>query len=147
MSHAIILACISMHAPAHLQTAPQSSVSLLHASHPAKWHTCLTHSFAHPQTAPKGSVFLLHACAHNPTGVDPTAEQWTQISKAMRERDQFPFFDMAYQVGVNNRCGHSRGHREKDAQATASPWRQMISEPRVCLFQPQGSAATAVTGP
>ena len=26
--------------------------------------------------APAGSVFLLHACAHNPTGVDPTPEQW-----------------------------------------------------------------------
>ena len=26
--------------------------------------------------APDGQVFLLHACAHNPTGIDPTIEQW-----------------------------------------------------------------------
>jgi aspartate aminotransferase len=50
------------------------------------------------QAAPSGSVFLLHACAHNPTGVDPTPEQWKQISKLMLEKGHFPAFDMAYQV-------------------------------------------------
>jgi len=29
--------------------------------------------------APAGSIILLHACAHNPTGVDPTFEEWEQI--------------------------------------------------------------------
>jgi aspartate aminotransferase len=48
--------------------------------------------------ADKGSMFLLHACAHNPTGVDPTTAQWAEISKAMLEKGHFPFFDMAYQV-------------------------------------------------
>ena len=28
------------------------------------------------EKAPAGSVILLHGCAHNPTGVDPTKEQW-----------------------------------------------------------------------
>ena len=28
---------------------------------------------------PDGSAVLLHACAHNPTGVDPTAEQCTAL--------------------------------------------------------------------
>jgi len=60
--------------------------------------------------APKGSVFLLHACAHNPTGVDPTADQWKQLSKAMLERNHFPLFDMAYQ-------GFASGDCTKDAQA------------------------------
>lgn len=32
------------------------------------------------QNAPNGSFFLLHACAHNPTGVDPSEEQWREIS-------------------------------------------------------------------
>lgn len=36
------------------------------------------------QKAPKNTVVLLHACAHNPTGVDPTKEQWDQISKVMK---------------------------------------------------------------
>ncbi|KAI1815333.1 PLP-dependent transferase [Poronia punctata] len=43
------------------------------------------------------SVILLHACAHNPTGVDPTLEQWKEIANIMREKKHFPFFDCAYQ--------------------------------------------------
>ncbi|PSC69059.1 aspartate aminotransferase isoform B [Micractinium conductrix] len=60
--------------------------------------------------APAGSVVMLHACAHNPTGVDPTTEQWQQISGLMREKRLFPFFDMAYQ-------GFATGDCERDAQA------------------------------
>ncbi|KAF7320366.1 Aspartate aminotransferase [Mycena kentingensis (nom. inval.)] len=48
-------------------------------------------------SAPEHSVVLLHACAHNPTGVDPTREQWAEISDICKERKLFPFFDMAYQ--------------------------------------------------
>ena len=48
--------------------------------------------------APPGSIVLLHACAHNPTGVDPTLEQWEQIRKLMRSKGLMPFFDSAYQV-------------------------------------------------
>ncbi|EIW85039.1 aspartate aminotransferase [Coniophora puteana RWD-64-598 SS2] len=47
--------------------------------------------------APSGSVFLLHACAHNPTGVDPTQEQWQQIAKAIVAKNHYMFFDCAYQ--------------------------------------------------
>ncbi len=49
------------------------------------------------QSAAKGSIILLHACAHNPTGVDPTQEQWKEIAEVMRARSLFPFFDCAYQ--------------------------------------------------
>jgi len=31
------------------------------------------------KSAPEGSIFLLHACAHNPTGVDPTREDWKEL--------------------------------------------------------------------
>lgn len=30
--------------------------------------------------APENSVIILHACAHNPTGCDPTQEQWKKIA-------------------------------------------------------------------
>jgi aspartate/tyrosine/aromatic aminotransferase len=50
------------------------------------------------QAAPGGSVVLLHACAHNPTGVDPSPEQWDEIVSLMKEKKHFPFLDMAYQV-------------------------------------------------
>lgn len=54
------------------------------------------------QAAPEGSVILLHACAHNPTGVDPTRDQWKQIAAVMKARKQLPFFDSAYQVSHHN---------------------------------------------
>lgn len=46
---------------------------------------------------PKGSVVVFHACAHNPTGVDPSASQWAELSALVKDRQLFPFFDMAYQ--------------------------------------------------
>lgn len=36
------------------------------------------------QKAPEFSIFILHACAHNPTGTDPTQEQWKQIAAVMK---------------------------------------------------------------
>jgi aspartate aminotransferase len=62
------------------------------------------------KAAPLGSVFLFHACAHNPTGIDPTPEQWKEISKVVKEQNHFAFFDMAYQ-------GFASGDTDKDAFA------------------------------
>ena len=36
------------------------------------------------KAAPEKSIVLLHACAHNPTGVDPTQEQWKEISNVVK---------------------------------------------------------------
>ncbi|CAG2122331.1 unnamed protein product, partial [Medioppia subpectinata] len=47
--------------------------------------------------APEDSVVILQACAHNPTGVDPTPAQWAAIADVMAARKLFPFFDCAYQ--------------------------------------------------
>ncbi|ORX45624.1 PLP-dependent transferase [Piromyces finnis] len=47
--------------------------------------------------APDNSTFLLHACGHNPTGIDPTKEQWKEIAEVMKKKNHFPFFDCAYQ--------------------------------------------------
>ncbi|KAK8644666.1 hypothetical protein V6N13_123967 [Hibiscus sabdariffa] len=49
------------------------------------------------KNAPNGSFFLLHACAHNPTGVDPTEMQWREISHYIKVKGHFAFFYMAYQ--------------------------------------------------
>jgi aspartate aminotransferase len=38
------------------------------------------------RNAPANSVILLHACAHNPTGVDPTQDQWKQIADLIEVR-------------------------------------------------------------
>ena len=34
--------------------------------------------------AKAGSIILLHACAHNPTGVDPTPEQWKELANLFK---------------------------------------------------------------
>ncbi len=46
---------------------------------------------------PPGTIVLLQVCCHNPTGVDPTPEQWQELSKILKEKKLFPFFDIAYQ--------------------------------------------------
>ncbi len=45
----------------------------------------------------EGDCVLLHACCHNPTGIDPTFEQWQQISKLLADKKALVFFDCAYQ--------------------------------------------------
>lgn len=46
---------------------------------------------------PAGDIVLLHVCCHNPTGVDPTPAQWTQIAATAASRGWLPFLDFAYQ--------------------------------------------------
>ncbi|KAG8135763.1 putative Aspartate aminotransferase protein [Naja naja] len=69
------------------------------------------------ESAPEFSIFILHACAHNPTGTDPTQEQWKQIAAVMKRRFLFPFFDSAYQ-------GFASGCLDRDAWAV----RYFVSE-------------------
>lgn len=69
------------------------------------------------EAAPEKSIFLFHACAHNPTGVDPTQEQWKEISRKVKQKGHFAFFDMAYQ-------GFASGDTTRDAFAL----RHFISE-------------------
>lgn len=49
------------------------------------------------QQIPAGDVICLHACCHNPTGVDPTVEQWQEIAQVLRQRQVLPLLDFAYQ--------------------------------------------------
>lgn len=60
--------------------------------------------------APENSVFLLHACAHNPTGVDPTQDQWKAICEVFLAKKHYAFFDCAYQ-------GFASGDLDHDAWA------------------------------
>lgn len=83
-----------------------------------------TYRYFHPETCgldfngmcedlrklPKHSLVLLHACAHNPTGVDPSTEQWKELANVCKKAELIPFFDMAYQ-------GFASGDINKDNQA------------------------------
>jgi len=62
------------------------------------------------RAAPDRSVVLLHACAHNPTGCDPTRDQWRQIAQVLKEKQHVAFLDSAYQ-------GFASGDAENDAWA------------------------------
>ncbi|KAH8681877.1 pyridoxal phosphate-dependent transferase [Xylariales sp. PMI_506] len=55
-------------------------------------------------------IVLLHACAHNPTGLDPSREQWMAIAELCHRKELFPFFDSAYQ-------GFASGDPAEDAWA------------------------------
>ncbi len=46
---------------------------------------------------PQGDVVLLHACCHNPSGLDPSEDEWRDIADVIVERELVPFVDMAYQ--------------------------------------------------
>ncbi|MEM7626383.1 MAG: amino acid aminotransferase [Planctomycetota bacterium] len=48
-------------------------------------------------TMREGDVVLLHGCCHNPTGVDPTPDQWKQIAAVTKARRVVPMVDFAYQ--------------------------------------------------
>ncbi|XP_055343806.1 aspartate aminotransferase, cytoplasmic-like [Paramacrobiotus metropolitanus] len=60
--------------------------------------------------APERSVVILHACSHNPTGVDPTRDEWKEIVKIIKARKLFPVLDSAYQ-------GFASGDLDADAWA------------------------------
>ncbi|KAL2479786.1 Aspartate aminotransferase 3 [Abeliophyllum distichum] len=73
-------------------------------------------------SAPAGAIVLLHACAHNPTGVDPTSDQWEQIRQLMRSKGLLPFFDSAYQ-------GFASGSLDADAASV----RMFVADGGECL--------------
>ncbi|UTH48703.1 aspartate/tyrosine/aromatic aminotransferase [Loktanella salsilacus] len=61
-------------------------------------------------TVAEGDVVLLHGCCHNPTGANPTLDQWDQIIATLQNVQAVPFVDVAYQ-------GFGDG-LDQDAQAT-----------------------------
>lgn len=54
---------------------------------------------------PSGDTVLFHGCCHNPTGVDPSNDQWQQISNLVHGNGLLPLLDFAYQ-------GFAEGIRE-----------------------------------
>lgn len=49
------------------------------------------------ESLPDNTVVLLQPCGHNPTGIDPTKQQWDRILEIFKKRPSlFCFFDMAY---------------------------------------------------
>lgn len=49
------------------------------------------------EQANEGDVVILHACCHNPTGIDPTPEQWETLAQFLARKKLLPLVDFAYQ--------------------------------------------------
>ncbi len=49
------------------------------------------------EQVPEGDLVVLHACCHNPTGADPTPQQWDRLVELFQRRPIIPFLDFAYQ--------------------------------------------------
>ena len=69
-------------------------------------------------------IVILHTCAHNPTGCDPTQDDWRQIVEVLVRKNHFCGFDSAYQ-------GFASGNLDTDAFSL-----RLLAEKtdRICLF-------------
>ncbi len=96
------------------------------------------------EQARPNQAILLHTVCHNPTGVDPTNEQWQALTSLIKAKQLFPIFDFAYQ-----------GFGE-DVEADAFPIRNFVEsggEALVCnsfsknlgLYAERVGGVTAVT--
>ncbi|CAI1766343.1 TPA: aspartate/tyrosine/aromatic aminotransferase [Serratia marcescens] len=61
--------------------------------------------------AQAGDVVLFHGCCHNPTGIDPTPEQWAQLAELSVANGWLPLFDFAYQGFANGLEEDAQGLR------------------------------------
>mmetsp|Transcript_33997 Transcript_33997/g.105211 ORF Transcript_33997/g.105211 Transcript_33997/m.105211 type:complete len:415 (-) Transcript_33997:30-1274(-) len=73
--------------------------------------------YADLEQAPDGSIVLLHLCAHNPSGNDPTRDQWKELAALAKRKNFLPLFDSAY-------LGFASG----DVDADAWPFRHFVDE-------------------
>jgi aspartate aminotransferase len=73
------------------------------------------------QSIPAGDIVLLHACCHNPTGIDPTPDQWKLIAAVMHQRGLLPLVDFAYQGFGDGIVEDAAGLRE-----LAQPGRELL---------------------
>ncbi|MFI4873875.1 MAG: amino acid aminotransferase, partial [Blastopirellula sp. JB062] len=58
---------------------------------------------------PTGDVVVLHGCCHNPSGIDPTPEQWKAIAQVIQTRELLPLVDFAYQGFGDGLCEDAAG--------------------------------------
>jgi len=49
------------------------------------------------RSVPAGDVVVLHGCCHNPTGIDPTSNDWERIADTIADTGALPLLDFAYQ--------------------------------------------------
>ncbi|KAK1139078.1 Aspartate aminotransferase/Glutamic oxaloacetic transaminase AAT2/GOT1 [Aspergillus melleus] len=66
------------------------------------YYDSFTHSFDFDafndalKSAPSQSIVVLQVCGNNPTGCDPSTEQWQRLAQTFRAKQHFAFFDLSY---------------------------------------------------
>lgn len=78
------------------------------------------------KAADSDSVIVLHSCAHNPTGCDPSREQWKEIAAVIKEKALFPVLDSAY-------LGFNSGSIDEDAWVIRYLVEELGLEVSVCM--------------
>lgn len=74
------------------------------------------------RAAPEGSTFILHTVAHNPTGVDPTQEQWKKIAEVESIPSFEQFNPMLYEVSdADVGCADTRFARSATLSWSLTP--------------------------
>ena len=73
------------------------------------------------QQIPAGDIIVLHACCHNPSGIDPTLDQWKQIAQVINDKKLLPLMDFAYQG-----LGHGLDQDAEGLRAVASAVDEMV---------------------
>ena len=59
------------------------------------------------RSIPAGDIVVLHGCCHNPSGVDPDIDTWTEIGQIAKQQGWVPLVDFAYQ-GFGNGLAEDR---------------------------------------
>ncbi|KAL8920834.1 MAG: hypothetical protein Q9208_006006 [Pyrenodesmia sp. 3 TL-2023] len=79
---------------------------------PLPYYSPLTHTLDFPALTsaiaalPPHSIIVLQACAHNPTGCDPTLPQWRALASLCLTGNHFLFIDASY-LGFVSGCAHT----------------------------------------
>jgi aspartate aminotransferase len=97
------------------------------------------------ETAQAGDVVLLHGCCHNPSGVDPTLQQWEVLAHLMSERQLLPMIDFAYQgmgAGLDEDAGGIRKVLERVPEMIIA----VSSSKNIGLYRERAGAVVFVGG-
>lgn len=88
----------------HKQIFSHAGLEICHYSYYDTKKRCIDFSSLCQEISsiPAGSILLLHAVCHNPTGLDPSTQQWHELSTLIKQRQLLPFFDLAYQGFADN---------------------------------------------
>jgi aspartate aminotransferase len=97
------------------------------------------------ETAQAGDVVLLHGCCHNPSGVDPTLDQWEVLADLVSERQLLPMIDFAYQgmgAGLNEDAAGIRKLLERVPEMIIA----VSSSKNIGLYRERAGAVVFVGG-